>query len=498
MALRRLQQLAERVYPESQCGFRSQRSTVDMIFSVRQLQEMCREQRQPLFIAFIDLTKAFDLVSRDGLFKILPLIGCPPKLLSFLESFHNNMHGTVRFDGNMSEAFNIRSGVKQGGMLAPTLFGVFFSVLLKHAFRTTNAGILLCSRTDGKLFNLSRLRSKTKVSQVLLRDFLFADDAALVAQSDNDLQNLLNGFSNACDDFGLIISLKKTKIMTQGTDASSSLFIKDYGLETVNSFIYLGSTLTSTTSLDTEIGKRIGHAATNMSKLSQRVWENQKLTTPTKIAVYRACIISTLLYGSESWTTYASAQEKRLNVFHLRCLRRILSISWQGHITNSAVLERAGTPSVYAYALLRQRRLRWIGHVHRMDEGRIPKQLLYGELAQGKRPVGRPNSVSRMWLRGTCWDMQAIGLPIDSWETLASDRSAWKTNCAKALQEREKILHINVDTRRERQKATTNSTHPPTNSTYVCGSCHRICRSRIGLQSHLRTCLRKCTITNSC
>ena len=88
--------------------------------------------------------------------------------------------------------------------------------------------------------------------------------------------------------------------MTQGTDASSSLSIKDYALEMVNSFIYLGSSVTRTTSLDTEIGRRIGHAATNMSKLSQRVWENQKLTIPTKMAVYRACIISTLLYGSES------------------------------------------------------------------------------------------------------------------------------------------------------------------------------------------------------
>ena len=81
---------------------------------------------------------------------------------------------------------------------------------------------------------MSILRSKTKVSQVLLRDFLFADDAALVAHSDDDLQNLLNGFSNACDDFGLTISLQKTKIMTQDTDVSSSLLIKDYALETVN------------------------------------------------------------------------------------------------------------------------------------------------------------------------------------------------------------------------------------------------------------------------
>ena len=86
VALYRLQKIAERVYPESQCGFRSNRSTVDMILSLRQLQEKCKEQQQPLYIAFIDLTKAFDLVIRDGLFKILPLLGCPPKLLSFIKS----------------------------------------------------------------------------------------------------------------------------------------------------------------------------------------------------------------------------------------------------------------------------------------------------------------------------------------------------------------------------------------------------------------------------
>ena len=69
--LSRLQQLANRVYPESQCGFRAGRSTVDMIFSVRLLQEQCREQRVPLYIAFVDLTKAFDSVSRSGLYSIL-------------------------------------------------------------------------------------------------------------------------------------------------------------------------------------------------------------------------------------------------------------------------------------------------------------------------------------------------------------------------------------------------------------------------------------------
>ena len=61
-----------------------------MIFSVRQLQEKCNEQNMPLYIAFIDLTKAFDLVSRKGLFAILLKIGCPPNLFSIVKSFHTN------------------------------------------------------------------------------------------------------------------------------------------------------------------------------------------------------------------------------------------------------------------------------------------------------------------------------------------------------------------------------------------------------------------------
>ncbi len=80
VVLNRLQVLAERVYSEAQCGFRSQRSTIDMIFSLRQLQDKCQEQRQPLYIAFIDLTKAFILVSRKGLFTLLHRIGCPPQV----------------------------------------------------------------------------------------------------------------------------------------------------------------------------------------------------------------------------------------------------------------------------------------------------------------------------------------------------------------------------------------------------------------------------------
>ncbi|XP_069181294.1 uncharacterized protein [Procambarus clarkii] len=68
-------------------------------FLLRQLQEKCREQRKALSIAFIDLTMDFNLVRRDELFKILAKIGCPPTLLTMIQSFHEDMNGTVVHDG---------------------------------------------------------------------------------------------------------------------------------------------------------------------------------------------------------------------------------------------------------------------------------------------------------------------------------------------------------------------------------------------------------------
>ena len=118
VVLARLQLLVDHIYPEPQCGFRSGRSTVDMNFFVRQLQEKCREQQQPLYLAFIDMTKAFDLVSRTGLFKLLEKLGCPPKLLSIIASCPVNMHVIVSFDRGISEPFKIDSEVKQICVLA--------------------------------------------------------------------------------------------------------------------------------------------------------------------------------------------------------------------------------------------------------------------------------------------------------------------------------------------------------------------------------------------
>ena len=104
------------------------------------------------------------------------------------------------------------------------------------------------------------------------------------------------------------------------------LFIHNYKLELVHECVYLGSTIADNLSIDSELNKRIGKAAMILSRLTKRVWSNNKLSDHTKVNVYKACVISTLLYGSEFWAMRAH-QEKRLNVFEMRCLRRILGIT---------------------------------------------------------------------------------------------------------------------------------------------------------------------------
>ena len=231
VVLARLQTLASTVYPEAQCGFRSERSTIDMIFATRQIQEKCVEQQMPLYIAFIDLTKAFDLVSRTGLFEILLRIGCPPTLLNLIISYHKDMEGVISFDGDESDPFPIKNGVKQGCVLAPTLFGIFFSMLLRSAFKDSSEGVYLHTRSDGSMFNLARLRAKTKRREVLIRELLFADDAALTSHTQEGLQSMLNSFSSACKEFGLTISIKKTQVMGLNIPAPPELYIDNQLLD---------------------------------------------------------------------------------------------------------------------------------------------------------------------------------------------------------------------------------------------------------------------------
>ena len=163
----------------------------------------------PLYIAFTDLAKAFDLVSRRGqfLFQLLKKIDCPSELLGITASFHDDMRETASCNDASSEPFKILSGVKQGCVLAPNLIGIFFSMLLNFAFCRSHEGVHLHDRSEGKLFNLAPLKAKTKARTVLITEMLFSGDAALTSYTEEGPQKLISRFSHTCNEFGMSISI---------------------------------------------------------------------------------------------------------------------------------------------------------------------------------------------------------------------------------------------------------------------------------------------------
>ena len=134
----------------------------------------------------------------------------PSKLLKLIISFQENTQGTVQFDGSTSGSFPIKRGVKQRCVLAPTLFGIFFSVVLSSAFGTSEEGVYICTIWR-QTVQPSQIQGQNKMRNVLIRELFFADDAALLSLTQSGLQNLVSSLAHAYQEFGLTISLNKQR-----------------------------------------------------------------------------------------------------------------------------------------------------------------------------------------------------------------------------------------------------------------------------------------------
>ena len=165
-----------------------------MTFTARQLQEQCQELNVDRYMTFVDITKAFDTVSRDGLWKKMAKFGCPPRYIAMVRQFHDGMQARVQNDGEYSEPFPVTNGVKQGCVKAPTLFSMMFSAMLTDAFQDVDAGFPIRYRFDGKLLNLRRLQAKSKVQTDMVDKLLYADDLAENAKTEEKCK----GMQNAC------------------------------------------------------------------------------------------------------------------------------------------------------------------------------------------------------------------------------------------------------------------------------------------------------------
>lgn len=478
---RLLVHISERILPESQCGFRPDRSTTDMIFAARLLLEKSREQQREINFGFIDLTKAFDTVNREILWKLLEKFGCPPTALAIIREFHNGMLARVSLGGASSEQFSVQSGVKQGCVLAPVLFNIYLVAvtLLSRTQVGPDNGISIRYRFDGGIFNTRRLKAKNLTVSTQIFELQYADDATAIAHDSASLQRSLTAMHEAYTRLGLVINTRKTEVMQTSfinNLPTAQLHIDGTPLSNVDSFTYLGSVISCDGTADNDILRRINLAASSFGRLRERVFLNGNLKLVTKISVYRAVVISTLLYGSETWTLYRH-QMRKLESFHIRCLQRILHITWKDKIPHTEILSQAGITSIEA--IVHQRLLRWVGHVVRMPENRLPKRILFGELTTGTRPRGRPKKRFRDHLKCV---LSSCRINPAQLEDLALNRQAWRSLCDAGIAQFEQTRRENLEEKRYQRHLRLSSNLP---GNFPCHLCPKTCHSRIGLHSHL-------------
>ena len=484
---RLLDSVTDIILPESQCGFRRDRSTIDMIFVARLLQEKCREQHKDLYIAFIDLTKAFDTVNRDILWNILSKCGCPPKFMAILKGFHTRMSASVVAAGLVSDPFEVNVGVKQGCVLAPAIFNIYLAAVTLLARYDVNIedGVPFRYRFDGGMFNLRRLKAVTKTRSATVFEMQYADDAAIPTNSAAALQRNLTIMSNAYEKAGLLVNTRKTEVLYQPANLDDlanefTFHVSNNELQNVDNFMYLGSILNTSCNLDQEIQYRIRQATTSFGKLRDRVFLNRDLSVETKVMVYTSVCISTLLYGCEAWTIYRS-HIRSLESFHIRSLQKILGLTWADRVPHVLILQTTKSSSIESLIIKRQ--LRWVGHVIRMPENRLPKQLLFGELTEGHRSVGGQKKRFKDHLNAL---LKKCNIPSAELEIRASDRIGWRSSCHRAALQFEADRTQAREEARQRRHA--QELRGPADGGVQCPTCGRLCASAFGLRSHQRFC----------
>nr|KAG5687792.1 hypothetical protein BaRGS_017270 [Batillaria attramentaria] len=343
------------------------------------------EWNSPLYINFIDYEKAFDSVDREALWKLLRHYGVPGKIISLIQCTYKDMSFRIAHAGQLSESFEVKTGVRQGCLLSPFLFLLVIDWIMK----TTTTG-----RKNGIQWTL----------WTQLDDLDFADDLALLSHSHSQMQDKTTCLEATSAGTGLKINRRKTELMKINTTANTPVTVGGEPIREVESFVYLGSVVDGQGGTDRNVTARIGKARAAMVML-KNIWASKVVSIRTKLRIFNSSVKSVLLYGCETWRTTKTMQQK-IQTFLNTCLRRIFNIRRPEKIRNEELWERAGQEPA-AKQILR-RKWGWIGHTLRRPASSTTRQALTWN-PQGKRKRGRPRNSWRrdteaeLYKQGTNW-----------------------------------------------------------------------------------------------
>ena len=364
--------------------------------------EKCREKRLPLYMCFIDYTKAFDCIDHEQLWSTLSEMNFPKHIIYLAKQLYSNQKAAIRLKDGTTRWFQIERGVRQGCILSPHFFGCVGEAIMRRAMEGKDEIGVILNCPNGTTRRVRELR--------------YADDTVLLAHSPDELNVLIQSVKQESEMMDLKLNPSKTKIMISNQDQSQpvSFAVDGVNLEQISSFQYLGSTLSDDAKCVSEIKKRVAMGREVFMKMSNLLKDRQ-MPMKLRVRLLNTLVMPVIGYGAESWTLNADLS-RRIDAVEMWLYRRMLRISWQDKVTNENVLIRAGVPELHLRKSLVERKLSYFGHVCRHPG--LDQDCVLG-IVPGKRGRGRP---PLQWIDTIKKGYGSVQRAVD----LASERQTWR------------------------------------------------------------------------
>ena len=353
---------------------------------------------------FIDYEKAFDRVNHVKMIQCLQDIGIEGKDLRLIKNLYWSQKAFVRSANGYSAPIDIKRGVRQGCLLSPCLFNLYTERIFRSA--EGKRGISIGGT------NLNNLR--------------YADDTVLLAECEEDLQEIVNTINDKGKEYGMKMNAKKTKTMIiskKDKQTDVKITIDGVAIEQVHSFTYLGQLIKDNGRCEEEVLRRIGIAKSAFNSMSSTL-TSRSISTRTRLRLVKCYVFSTLYYGCETWTLNKKLLS-RLDAFEMWMYRKMLKVPWTRKETNKNILKKIGT-KMEVLSSVRKRKVVYFGHMIRRDG--FQRMLLEGYI-EGKRSRGRPRVT---WMKNI---LKWTGMSYVGCVRRAEDRYSWRKVASNLLDE---------------------------------------------------------------
>ena len=378
---------------EMQFGFMPGKGTVDAIFILRQMQEKMLEGSKVMYTAFVDLEKTCNRVPREILYWCLRKRGVTEKMIKVIRSLYEGGHTIVQCSAGNSEPFPVTVGLHQGSALSPFLFAVV----------------------------MDTISSNVRVG--VPDELLYADDIAISANSEEELQDKFRKWQDELESKGLKVNSRKTEVLVSAKGSGNRGEIRDQynqEIKQVGKFCYLGTVINECGGSREEVKSRVNKAWAKWRETSGIVCD-KRMSVKLKVKIYTSVIRPVLLYGMEALALKRS-EERLLDSTEMRMLRWICGVSLHEHRTNDDIRKFAKVRNIKDKA--REARLRWLGHIMRREEDNTLKKVFLEKVerrrSRERQKCRRKDVVER--------DMKDVGVRAGMWE----DRMVWKRTCRAA------------------------------------------------------------------